>query len=252
MAGVAERGREVAGSIAGSVVGHHGLDLDAGVGEERAGASPEPGGRLAALVAEDLRIGESAAVIDGVVQEGVPHPAVAIATPVGPAEHPVTAAVRDAAELLDVDVDELAGLGLLVADRLDPADWQARRLVDVREQRHPVAGQDAADRRPRHTEVVADPVWPPAPAEPQRDDPALELARRPRRRTQRPRGAIGHRQPGAISDRPFHRGRGRTLESLCRPAGRPALLDDQPSQPKPTLGCERRVRVSHEDLRGTL
>ena len=62
-----------------SVVGHHGLDGDAVVGEERVRPQVEGGTLVARLVREDLRVGEAGVVVDDGVDE-----VVAAATPVGP------------------------------------------------------------------------------------------------------------------------------------------------------------------------
>ena len=67
----AKRLGEVVGSVARTVVGHHGRDRDAGVGEELSRSFPEPGSGLFAFVGQDFGIGQPGMVIDGVVQERV-------------------------------------------------------------------------------------------------------------------------------------------------------------------------------------
>ena len=109
-----------------------------------------------ALSARSLR---ASAVLLRVAPEGAP------ATTVG-----------DPAELLDVDVDQVAGRCGLVAERLGGADRQAGGLVEIGQQRHPVASQDTADGRSWDAEVVADPVWSPAPAVAELDDASLQSA----------------------------------------------------------------------------
>jgi hypothetical protein len=47
-------------------------------------------------------------------------------------------------------------------------------LIEMSQQRHPIAGQDPANGRSWDTEVVADAVWSPSPAMAQFDDPSLE------------------------------------------------------------------------------
>jgi hypothetical protein len=123
MAGVAQRRCEHARAVAGAVIRHHRADLDAGVREERSGAFPEPGRGLFALVPEGLRVGQSRVVVDGVVQVGVAA-ALLVVVPVSglSAKHAVATTVGDTSKLLDVDVDELAGRGCLVADRRGFAD----------------------------------------------------------------------------------------------------------------------------------
>jgi hypothetical protein len=56
---------------------------------------------------------------------------------------------------------------------------------------------------------------------------------------------------GSIASSPFRRRRGRALESLGGPTRRPASINNQTGQPKPALWRERRISVSHEDLRGS-
>ena len=64
----------------------------------------------------------------------------------GAAVDAAAAAVRDSAEFLDVDVDQLARRCLFVADRLRLADRQPGGLIKVRQRRHPITGEDPLDR----------------------------------------------------------------------------------------------------------
>ena len=75
---------------------------------------------------------------------------------------PPSATVRDAAKLLDINVDQLARLFDFVATGRGPADRQAGGLIDALQLRHPVAGQDPPDGRAWHAQVIADPVRPPS------------------------------------------------------------------------------------------
>ena len=63
---------EVAGPVAGSVVGHHRLHGDTDPVEECVGAVPEAGGGVLLLVVKDLGAHQPGVVIDGVVQVPVP------------------------------------------------------------------------------------------------------------------------------------------------------------------------------------
>ena len=89
-----------------AVVGHDPLDADAEAGEpgERPGEEAGVSGRL---VGQDLGVGQARGVIDGDVQE-FPADAALCCAPRAVAGDPVADAV-DPAELLDVDVDQLAG-----------------------------------------------------------------------------------------------------------------------------------------------
>jgi hypothetical protein len=96
---------------AGPFIGHEPLDADAQCREVGAGAFEEGADASGALVGEHLRVGEAGAVIDADVQElpaGATGAGGAIAVD-------AVAGALDAAELLDVDVDELARCGPLVA-----------------------------------------------------------------------------------------------------------------------------------------
>lgn len=91
------------------------------------------------------------------------------------------AAIRDEAELLDINMHQLARGCFLVADRLRAANRQAGGLIYMRQQRHPITAQDPPDRRAWHSEVIADPVRTPPAREPQRDDAVLQTLRSPGR-----------------------------------------------------------------------
>ncbi|MDB5341037.1 MAG: hypothetical protein JWN70_6656 [Planctomycetaceae bacterium] len=126
---VRSQGRgEGPGAVAGSVVGQHCLHRDSAGGEERCRAEPEGGGFFR-LVVEDFRVRQTRVVIDGVVQVGVPGPFPAVPSSRGPSEGAVSAAVRDASELLDVHVDRVSRMVVLVPLRCGLAHGQAGALV---------------------------------------------------------------------------------------------------------------------------
>ena len=131
--------------------------LHAAVGEPGHGVAEHGGGGLAGLVVVDLGVGDAGVVVeDGVDERGpdqrVPERLVALAGAVGgdravlaalgPADVAPAAAVGDVAELLDVDVDQRAGVVVLVA-----ADRLAGDPVDVGEPADPAPDQDLVDRR---------------------------------------------------------------------------------------------------------
>jgi hypothetical protein len=127
-----ERVGERVRAIAGPVVGHHGRDGDAVLGEERPGAGPERCGGLLAFIVELLGVGKAGGIVDRVMQERVPQSLLlVVAIPGLPAEHAPAAAVRDPAELLDVHMDQLARDLLLVADRRGLADREPGGLVEM-------------------------------------------------------------------------------------------------------------------------
>jgi len=87
---------------------------DSDRGEPGVGAGPEGGGGGSSLVGQHLATSQSGVLVDGGV-----HVAVATSTlgvgPLGAALHTPAAAVGDAAELLDVDVHQVAGTIAFVA-----------------------------------------------------------------------------------------------------------------------------------------
>src|SRR5713101_1273823 len=105
-------------SVAGTVVGHHPGDLDAEAMVVGQGCLQEGDGALFFLIRHDLGEGEARGVVDADMDE-LPADAAAVALAGAVAGDAVADAV-EASELLDVDVDHLAGvLALVAADRLD-------------------------------------------------------------------------------------------------------------------------------------
>src|SRR6218665_1995209 len=87
------------------------------------------------------------------------------------------ATVGDSGEFLDVHVDPLARALLLVADGLGSSHREPGDLIEVVQQRHPGAGQNAPERRARDGEVIPDPMRPPTSGESQRHDPSFPTHR---------------------------------------------------------------------------
>lgn len=174
---------EGVGSVAGAVVGHDFGDADTNACEVGAGAFPERCRGFFAFVGEDLGVREPGMIVDGVVEERVPaSPPAVVAGSDGAAEYAMPTPVGDPAEFLDIDVDEVSRAGALIPDRPGLPDGQPGRLIDMCEEWHPVAGEDAFDRGAGDAEVVADAVWPPPAGEPERDDAMLTPLRESPRR----------------------------------------------------------------------
>jgi len=108
-AGLAEEARDVAGTI----VGHDALDPDALALEPAQGTDQEAGDRLALFVRQDLDVGEPRGVVDRDVDE-FPASPLALAAPIA---GDAMADAAEADELLDVEVDELAGACAIVVPR---------------------------------------------------------------------------------------------------------------------------------------
>jgi len=107
-------------AVTGAVVGHDSFDLDAVAGEELQRPLKEGDCGDGFLVFEDFDVGEAGGVVDGDVNELpallVGFAVIALGGPTGGPGDPV-AGPGDLAELLDVDVDQLAGPGALIALR---------------------------------------------------------------------------------------------------------------------------------------
>jgi hypothetical protein len=135
------------GPIAGAVVGHDALDPHA---QTRILGDSRLGKRDCAfffLVLHDLAEGDARCIVDADVDELPADAKVAVDYACLSSSDPM-AHGADSSKLLDIDMDELAGLLALVAP-----NWfgrlQRRETVDAK------AAQNAADSGPRHTESAA-------------------------------------------------------------------------------------------------
>jgi hypothetical protein len=177
---------EVAAAVAAAVVGQDPFDGDAMAGEEDGGSSPELGGGDTELVGEDFAVGDAGVGVDGGVHEGVTDLGAAVAAPFGGAAvDPPAATAWDPADLLDVDVDELAGPG-----RLDASHRLAGDAVEMVEAIHAVSGQDAVDGRGVHPDDAGDPGWAEPAAGAEGNDPPLSGRLGPSWRRGRARRAV--------------------------------------------------------------
>jgi hypothetical protein len=208
-----------------SVVGHHALDGDRVAGVERDRASQKRDRAAGLLVGEDLDVGQAGGVIDADVHElptGHPDaPAVAarLALAGAAAGHAMPRAA-DAAEFLDVDVNELARPSTLIAIR---RLWRLK----PRKLAQPDPRQHRRNRRGRHLEHHRDLPAGHAQAT-QRRDHQLALGRRAVRNLLRGRAAIQHTalSAGAVAKNPLPACSGTGLSRLRSSPDRPALLDD--------------------------
>jgi hypothetical protein len=144
------------GSVRVAVVGDHGPDGHAFGREPGDGTTQERRCRRGVLVVEDFDVGEASGVIDGDVAVLPAGASVAVLfTSTG------DAMARDAepAQLLDIDVDELAGMTTAVP--VHGFGWTEPPAAV-----QPEALQDGAHRRGRHPELAGD-AWcgPPQSAE---------------------------------------------------------------------------------------
>jgi hypothetical protein len=155
-------------AVAAAVVGQHPLDDHAAVGEPGLGSSQEPGCSLPPLVEVDLGIGKAGMIIDRGVDEPMADQWIVMAAapaagPVGPAvppsagpaQEPVAAPGGDVAQLLDIDMNEVAGLVVLVA-----AHRLAGRPVQMGETADPAADQHGMHGRGGQPDLRGDLGWP--------------------------------------------------------------------------------------------
>ena len=108
--------------VGGAVVGHHPLDRDpvATVEGQRPAQKADRGERP--LVAQHLDVGKTGGVVDADVNASqpswrrrTPEPSVLVGLPAPAAGDPLASPTLDPPQLLDVDVDELAGASALIA-----------------------------------------------------------------------------------------------------------------------------------------
>ena len=112
---------EVGAAVARTVVGEHGPDADAALGEPAARALPERDRGDRALVGQNLAVGDTGVVVDGGVDVGVTDAAVAPMAVAAAAVRAPAASWGDAAQLLDVDVEQVSRPGVLVQASDDPS-----------------------------------------------------------------------------------------------------------------------------------
>ena len=191
-AGDGENGR----AIGRAVVGQDPFDEHAEAPEEGDSAAQESDGADGLFVWQDFGVGQAGGVVDGDVDIVPADSGAAFAGLVGEGAVVVRAAAPDALaraaldapQLLDVDVDQLAGsLALVAQDRFEP---------EPSELAHPTALQDRRDRRQRAVEQLGD-LRPGEPQAPQRDDHLDSLLISP------VRDPLGCRGPIAQTSLPF-------------------------------------------------
>src|SRR5271169_21457 len=233
------------GEVGGAVVGEQPFDLDAVAVVKHDSALQKRDRGCGLLVAEDFGVGETAVVVDADV-DVFPADAVApLATTVGVGRVVVlmqtvapalAGAALDPAELLDVDVDELAR----------PRAFVANRLLESKPAQppHPRAGQDPRDCRERHRQGLCDLCRGEAhPAQlPDRFDPirrrAIPDVLRRRRTIEK-----SLRTLASITIRPLASTADADTGGLGRRRQRPSLNNHPLGQTAPTTPTESRVTV---------
>ena len=169
----------------------------------------------------------------------------AVAFALLPPDEAPAAAVGNVAELLDVDVQHRARMGVFVAtDRL------TRPPVDVRQPVQPTADQHRVHRGRGQPELRGDRDRPEPLSPPQMHDLADQRRPGPRGLPVRPRRPVGHarRTELAVPIRPASGRRPGHVVPLSRSRDRPALIDDEAGQPQPGYRRQSSVSVHSEDL----
>lgn len=216
-------------------------------------AAQRAGGAL--LVGQDLRVGQPGVVIDrGVhVVEAGRDLLVPVIDGRGSAMEAPPAAVGDAAEFLDVDVDQLTRrLALITAgSSTGGAHRQTGDRVAVAQARYLVAGQDPRHRAGRHAGSRTDRLRPGAQLMASLHDPLLDLRGGAGRCAVRAAGAVGH--PGlTLGPVALCPGRGALARDshLAGHVGDPtAIINDSTRQDQTTMRRQTSISVRHEDLR---
>ncbi len=168
---VVEGSSPAAGLVAGAVVGEDSFNGDAVRGERAVSAVPElcRGGAL--FVGEDLGVHEPGAVIDCGVQEPVGNAGTSLWWCLASAVDTPATAIFDARQLLDLDVDELAGPVSLVATGRFSVGGS---VADI-EPAQTFGSQNVLDGRCGQAGLVSDAVSTPAPLLAKTNDLATSL-----------------------------------------------------------------------------
>ncbi len=175
----------------------------------------------------------------------------AVALALLPADEPPTAAVGDVAELLDIDVQQITGGGVLVTP-----DGLAGGPVHLGQPADPAAPQHRVHGAGRHRQFGGDRDRPEPALPPHVNDPADQRLCGAGRAAPRTAAAISHvllrdHDPGLVQlpepHRPALRGRIGALEAGGGVGDGDLVQDHQSTQAQPCLRCQSSVSV-HMDL----
>ena len=225
---------EAAVCVGEGIVAHDALDAHAAGGEPAGGAGHKAGAGFAGLTGQDFGVGEPRGIVDGDVQI---FPAAAALAPAAVTGHAVAGAV-DAAELLGVDVDDLARMFALVADH-------GRARIEGPQAAEAETAQHETDGGQGHTGGSRD-----ARARPARPPQALDLGHR--FSSQAMRTMAGRRAPVTqgrlaarpVAGQPLVGGAHRHRTGLGGLGHRPALLADAVDQLESTKPCHTGILVN--------
>jgi hypothetical protein len=164
----------------------------------------------------------------------------------GSAQEAMAAAVRDVAQLLDVDVDQCARDRVLVA-----ADRLSGGAVAPGEPVEPAAEQDAVHGRGRQADLGGNVDRAQAVTQPQPDDLADQPWGRAGGAVPGPAGTVGHASwsVGLVAKDPSAHSRPGALEPLGSSGMASTVLHHSLGHPQASTRSQTGVSVGHEDLR---
>jgi hypothetical protein len=139
---------------------------------------------------------------------------------------------------------------VLIAPRNGLAHRQTGGLVQITQQRHPVAVQHRLNGRSSNPQVIGDPMRTPPTGEAQSEDSRFGAPTDPGGAAVRAAGTISHRgrAVGAVAVGPLL-GRGRrTLEPFSGTSIGPSVIDDRRRESGSALWSQTGISVDHEDL----
>jgi hypothetical protein len=204
--------------------------------EEGDGAGP-------ALVRQDLAVGEPCGIVDGDMQD---LPA-GTASGVAPVAGDAVADAFDPAELLGVDVEQLAGTGALLADHGRPG-LEGGEAAEAEAPQHQADGGDGPPQPAR--DLRAGQALPAQPLDRGGDCEGQPAGRAGGRRAAVMQGALAARP---MPRQPLVRGAHRHPGSQGRVLDPPAMLAHPPDQKESTVDCHARMLVDvHSRLLGKL
>ena len=228
---------EVFADVAGAVVAHDPLHLDAALGEALERVLEKSHGVAARLRGPQLRDRVARVIVDCQVQ--VAPASLTVASADALAESSL-ADLPETTELLDVEVHELTGSGVLIPIRRRP--WGRLPTRDA------MPAQHAPDRRRRPAQHPGQALWAPAGRAPQLDDLLLGLTAKTGRVRSRDRRAVTQRLPASHAiARQSTVSRSTTRATHNRSLRRRDAVQHQPHQP-----AARLPRMTHPTRRSTL
>jgi hypothetical protein len=231
--------RVLARDVGGAVVCHHALDADAAVGKPAERAAQEGDRGLGGERVEHLGVGQPGVVVDHhvhVFEAGLAAAMTGTQLASAVTDDAVAGAARaDPAELLDVDVHQLARTAALIAarrlGRLEPRTLPEPDPPQPPRHRRERQPQRLGDLRSRHAQPA------------QRHDRGHQPVRQPPSHPLRRRRAILKRLARRAATHPLARRHHAHAGGLGRRRERPTLLQHPPSNQRPALRTGPRVSV---------